>query len=92
MTLTFLFKSDWQLSLVGEHYYTHFYFGYDTHLLLFDASARWNVSKRIELGLTATNLLNKRNYRYATYGMLSETTYNYFVRGRNILASFSFQL
>lgn len=92
MTLTFLVKSDWQLSLVGEHYYTHFYFGYDTHLLLFDASARWNVSKRIELGLTATNLLNKRNYRYATYGMLSETTYNYFVRGRNILASFSFQL
>ena len=92
LTLTFVPHKKWQLSIGGEHYHTIFSAGNDANLILLDASVRWNVSKRVDLSLTANNLLNQREYRYVNYGLLSETNYMYRLRGRNIMASIQMRL
>ena len=92
MTLTFVPHKKWQLTIGGEHYYTRFSSGNSANLILLDASVRWNVSKRVDISLTASNLLNQREYRYVNYGLLSETNYMYSLRGRNIMASIQINL
>ena len=92
LTLTFVPHKKWQLSIGGEHYHTKFSTGNYANLILLDASVRWNVSKRIDINLTASNLLNQREYRYVNYGLLSETNYMYRLRGRNIMASIQVRL
>lgn len=92
--LTFSFAPDnnWLISLGGEHYYTKFSAGDSAHLLLCDASVRWTINDRVELSVSAMNLLNKREYRYTTYGILSETDHMFRIRGRNILAGIQIRL
>ena len=92
LTFTFVPNNDWQIAAGGEHYYTQFSSGNSVHLILLDASVRWTVSKRADLSLVAMNLLNKCEYRYASYGMLNETNYRYGIRGRSVLASIQIRL
>ena len=92
LTLTFVPAKKWQVAIGGEHYYTKFSSGSSANLILLDASVRWNVSKRVDISLTASNLLNQREYRYVNYGLLSETNYMYRLRGRNIMASVEIRL
>ncbi len=92
LTLTFVPAKKWQVAIGGEHYYTKFSSGSSVNLLLLDASIRWNVSKKIDISLTAANLLNQREYRYASYGLLSETEYMYRLRGRSVMASIQVRL
>lgn len=66
--------------------------GSSVNLLLLDASIRWNVSKKVDISLTAANLFNQREYRYASYGLLSETEYMYRLRGRSVMASIQVRL
>ena len=86
LTLTFVPAKKWQIAIGGEHYYTKFSSGSSANLILLDASLRWNVSKKVDISLTAANLLNQREYRYASYGLLSETEYMYRLRGRSVMA------
>ncbi len=92
LTLTFVPAKKWQVAIGGEHYYTKFSSGSSANLILLDASVRWNVSKKVDINLTAANLLNQREYRYASYGLLSETEYMYRLRGRSIMASVQIRL
>lgn len=92
LTLTFVPNNDWNINLGGEHYYTRFNAESSTHLFLFDASVRWTVSDRVELSVSVMNLLNEREYRYATYGILSETDYMFRIRGRSIMAGIQIRL
>ncbi len=92
LTFTFVPTKVWQIAIGGEHYYTKFSSGGSTNLILLDASVRYNVSKTVDISLMATNLLNQREYRYASYGLLSETEYMYRLRGRNIMASIQVKL
>lgn len=92
LTLTFVPAKKWQIAIGGEHYYTKFSSGSSANLILLDASLRWNVSKKVDISLTAANLLNQREYRYASYGLLSETEYMYRLRGRSIMASIQVRL
>ena len=92
LTLTFVPAKKWQVAIGGEHYYTKFSSGSSANLILLDASVRWNVSKKVDISLTAANLLNQREYRYASYGLLSETEYMYRLRGRSIMASVQIRL
>lgn len=92
LTLTFVPAKKWQVAIGGEHYYTKFSSGSSANLILLDASVRWNVSKKVDISLTAANLLNQREYRYASYGLLSETEYMYRLRGRSIMASIQVRL
>ena len=82
----------WQLAIGGEHYYTKFSSERSANLILLDTSVRWNVSKTVDFSLTGSNLLNQREYRYASYRLLSETEYMYRLRGRNILLSVQIRL
>ena len=86
LTLTFVPAKKWQIAIGGEHYYTKFSSGSSGNLILLDASVRWNVSKKVDTSLVAANLLNQREYRYASYGLLSETEYMNRLRGRSIMA------
>lgn len=86
-TLTWIPIPNWQFSIGGEHYYTHFNTGSTTNLVMLDASVRWVVSKNIDLALIASNLLNHSEYQYANFGMLSQATNTYKLRGRNIIAN-----
>lgn len=92
LTLTFVPSKSWQVAIGGEHYYTKFSSGSSANLILLDASVRWNISKKVDISLTAANLLNQREYRYASYGLLSETEYMYRLRGRSVMASIQVRL
>lgn len=92
LTFTFVPDTDWQIAAGGEHYYTRFSSGNSVNLVLLDASVRWSVSKRVDLSVVGMNFLNKREYRYASYGMLDETNYMYGLRGRNVMASIQIRL
>ena len=92
LTLTFVPAKKWQIAIGGEHYYTKFSSESSVNLILLDTSVRWNVSKKVDISLTAANLLNQREYRYVNYGLLSETNYIYRLRGRNIMASIQIRL
>lgn len=73
---------------VGADYYlTRFPERSTASLLLADASAVWRVSGKTRLTLTASNLFDRQNYRYVTYGTLSRSEYYFKIRGRAILAS-----
>lgn len=92
LTLTFVPAKEWQIAIGGEHYYTKFSSGSSESLILLDTSFRWNVSKKADISLTAANLLNRRKYLYANYGLLSETKYMYRLRGRSIMANIQVRL
>lgn len=92
LTLIFMPHKNWHISTGVEHYYTRFSSGSSAGLVLLDASVRWTVSSKVELSLVATNLLDKREYSYTDYGLLSETDYMYRIRGRNIVAAIQVRL
>lgn len=75
----------------AEHFLTRFPEGNTAGIVLLDASAVWQMNGKIRLSLTANNLLDKRNYRYVTYGTLSRSEYSFQIRPRNILASIQYR-
>ena len=58
LTLTFVLAKEWQIAIGGERYYTKFSSERSANLILLDTSVRWNVSKTVDISLTAANLLN----------------------------------
>ena len=76
-------------SILGEHYYTEFTNDVSKHLVLFDAKVEYNISDKLQLILSAENLLNQKTYNYTL--VVSETftkSYtSYQIRPRNILLS-----
>jgi hypothetical protein len=94
-------KQKWNVSLfpvkkiqayIGiEQYYTKFNDRTANPLLLLDAGVRWTVSDKIAIHLSATNLLNADDYRYSRHETLSETTYRYPIRPRNVMISAQLQ-
>lgn len=91
-TLTWTPIKKWQFSFGGEHYYTHFNTGNISNIVLLDASVRWAVSKNIDIALMSSNLLNHREYRYVNYGILSQTTNTFKLRGRNIVVNIQIRI
>lgn len=81
-----------QLTVGGEYYRTVFDSGTSAGLFLLDAAVRWQVSPRLELKISASNLLNERAYRYTAYGLLNGTEYRYGIRGCNVLGSIRVKL
>ncbi|MDR0982276.1 MAG: TonB-dependent receptor [Culturomica sp.] len=92
LNMTFIPDTKWLISIGGEHYYTNFNSGSSANLVLLDTSIRCNISKRVEFSLIAKNILNKREYKYATHGLLSETDYTYRIRNRSVIANVQIRL
>lgn len=81
----------WQFTFGTEHFLTRFPEGNIENLVLLDASAVWLVSGKVRLSLTANNMLNKRYYRYVTYGTLSRSEHLFRIRTRDILVSIQYR-
>lgn len=80
-----------QLTLGAEHYLTRFPENGTAGIILLDASAVWSSNGRIRLALTADNLLDRRAYRYSSYGTLSRTVHTFRLRPRALLATLQFR-
>ena len=85
LSVTFLPTDQWHIAIGAEHYYTRFFTDQTASITFLDASVRWLLSKRIDLALAATNLLDETNYRYTSFGSLSESFYSFNIRPRNII-------
>ena len=85
LSVTFLPTDQWQIAFSAEHYYTRFSNDQTANIIFLDASVRWLLSKRIDLALAATNLLDETDYRYTSFGSLSESLYSFKIRPRNII-------
>ena len=85
LSVTFLPTDQWQIAFGAEHYYTRFSNDQTANIIFLDASVRWLLSKRIDLALAATNLLDETDYRYTSFGSLSESLYSFKIRPRNII-------
>lgn len=80
-----------QFTVGAEHFLTHFPEGNTANLFLLDASAVWRLNGKVRLSLTASNLLNRRNYRYINYGILSRSEHIFSIRPRSILLSVQYR-
>ena len=85
VSITFLPTDQWHIAFGAEHYYTRFSTDQTASIIFLDASVRWLLSKRIDLALAATNLLDETDYRYTSFGSLSESLYSFNIRPRNII-------
>ena len=85
LSFTLLPTDQWHIAFGAEHYYTRFSNDQTASIIFLDASVRWLLSKRIDLTLAATNLLDESDYRYTTFGSLSESLYSFNIRPRNII-------
>ena len=85
LSVTFLPTDQWHIAFGAEHYYTRFSTDQSASITFLDASVRWLLSKRIDLALAATNLLDETDYRYTFFGSLSESFYSFSIRPRNII-------
>ena len=85
LSITFLPTDLWQIAFGAEHYYTRFSNDQTASIIFLDASVRWLLSKRIDLALAATNLLDEIDYRYTSFDSLSESLYSFNIRPRNII-------
>ena len=54
-------------------------------IVLVAASIDWIRSKRVDLALAATNLLDETDYRHTSFGSLSESLYSFKIRPRNVI-------
>lgn len=79
-----------QFTIGGEHFLTRLPEGACANLVLIDASAVWRPTHKLRLSLTADNMLNKRQYRYTTFGTLSRSTHAFTIRPRTILATLQY--
>ena len=85
ISVTLLPTDHWHIALGAEHYYTRFSTDQTASITFLDASVRWLLSKHIDLALAATNLLDETDYRYTSFGSLSESFYSFNIRPRNII-------
>lgn len=81
----------WQFTFGAEHFLTRFPEGNVENLVLLDATAVWHVSSKVRLSLTANNLLDKRCYRYVTYGTLSRSEHTFRIRSRDVIAAIQYR-
>lgn len=92
LSVTFLPTDQWHIALSAEHYYTRFSTDQTASINFLDASVRWLLSKRIDLALVATNLLDETDYRYTSFGSLSEFFYSFNIRPRNVIIKMQIKL
>lgn len=71
----------------GEFYRNQIEEGRYKEMLMLDTKLTFNVSKRIEITASITNLLNRKEYGYTTYGSVSQAQRTSHLRGREFLIS-----
>ena len=87
LTFSFSPSKKWRVYGGAEHYHNRFSDRTTKELVLLDAGSRWVFSEKLELQLSGSNLLDRQEYSYTSYGPLNETIRSYRIRPRNILLS-----
>lgn len=84
--LTFRLEPDkaWRASATVEHYYNEMAGGTSRHTVLVDVGLT-RVFKRFEIDLTATNLLNRKDFSYTVYDGVSRVARSFRIRPRNVM-------
>lgn len=54
---------------------------------MLDSKLTFNITKRIELSASLTNILNRKEYSYTSFGTLSQYECSSRLRGREFLIS-----
>lgn len=71
----------------GEFYRNQIVEGRFKNMLMLDTKLTFNISKRIEISASITNILNKKEYSYTSYGTVSQYERSSQLRGRELLIS-----
>lgn len=87
LNITFTPHSKWEWQLSGEHYRNELTVGTYKNIVMLDTKLIFKPSKRIELSVSLTNILNKAHYNYTTYSQLSSLESQRSLRGRQLLFS-----
>ena len=85
--LTFIPHRKWQWTVSGEHYRNELTEGNFKNIFMLDTKLTFQLSKKVELGASLTNILNERSYNYTTYSQLSSFESQRHLRGRQLLFS-----
>lgn len=71
----------------GEYYRNQIEEGRYKEMFMLDTKLTFNISKRVELSASVTNLLNKKEYSYTSYGTVSQYERSSKLRGREFMIS-----
>ena len=71
----------------GEFYRNQIEEGHYKKMFMLDTKLTFNISKRIEVSASITNLLNKKEYSYTSYGTVSQYERSSKLRGREFMIS-----
>lgn len=71
----------------GEYYRNQIEEGRYKDMFMLDTKLTFNLSKRIEVSASVTNLLNKKEYSYTSYGTVSQYERSSKLRGREFMIS-----
>ena len=71
----------------GEFYRNQIQEGRYKKMLMLDTKLTFNISKHLELSASVTNLFNRKDYSYTTYGTVSECEHTSRLRGREFMIS-----
>lgn len=71
----------------GELYRNQVEDGQYNNIFMLDTKLSFNINKRIEVSASITNLLNKKEYRFTSYGTVSQYERSSSLRGREFLVS-----
>ena len=71
----------------GEFYRNQIEEEHYKKMFMLDTKLTFNISKRIEVSASITNLLNKKEYSYTSYGTVSQYERSSKLRGREFMIS-----
>ncbi|MGI6222511.1 MAG: outer membrane beta-barrel protein [Prevotella sp.] len=71
----------------GEYYRNQIEKGRYKEMFMLDTKLSFNISKRMEISASVTNLLNKKEYSYTTYGTVLQYERSSKLRGRDFMIS-----
>ena len=71
----------------GEFYHNQIAEGLNKEIFMLDTKLTFNVSRRIEISASATNLFNKKEYGYTSYSTVSQYERSSKLRGREFMIS-----
>lgn len=87
LDLNYSFHSKWQWRVGGEHYRNEVAEGSYKNVVMIDTKLIYKPTKRIEIGASLNNILDRRRYGYTTYSQLSSFESSRMLRGRQFLIS-----
>ncbi|MBO5457323.1 MAG: TonB-dependent receptor [Muribaculaceae bacterium] len=71
----------------GEYYHNRVAPGQYKDMFMLDSKISWKINKRVELQLSAANILDRKRYSYTTYSDISSMQNTRYLRGRSFMLS-----